>query len=457
MKKTLLFISAITIGFSSYSQHEGFENWTQNTVQALDDYQTTVNDRGLEGANSTFPSTDAHTGTYSVRLETVLSSQGDTVFGYFIDGDPDSGTPGQAVSLNNVDSIIGFYKCDILPNDSALLLVQTTFMSNPTGGGLYYIKGTQPTWKRFAYNVNAIAADSMLFGAASSDAINEYNGKPGSWIQFDDIQLKSTTGQTMNVMNSSFENWTPLNWEDPNGWQTFNIWALGQPAMPAVKSTDSYAGSYALELNNILTQDNDTLWGAATNGYWGENGPQGGEPFTGSPVAVECYYKYAPASGDNANISIQFKQGGSIVGNYGTGINAAGTYTLWNQATTPMTPDSVLISIWSGNKIGTQLKVDNIDIVFAVGVAEGLTVEKIVTYPNPTSDVLNIRFNIENDNDVKIRLIDVTGKVVSSRSLGHLSSGTYKETFNTSNLSTGAYFIEFNLGKEKVVERFIVK
>lgn len=457
MKKTLLFISAIIIGFSSYAQYEGFENWTTNSVQTLDGYQTTVNDRGVDGSTAAYSVADPVTGALSIKLETVIGSQGDTLFGYFIDGDPDLMTPGQAVSLNDVDSVIGWYKYDIQPNDSTLFICMTTFMSTPSGGNSYYIQGSQPTWKRFAFYVGAPAADSLLIGAASSDAMN-FQGIPGSWIQYDDIQLKSSAGQLMNIVNSSFENWSPMSWDEPNGWATGNTWAIGQPSMPAVKTTDSYAGTYALELNILLSTEGDTLWGAATNGYWGNNGPQGGKPYTGSPTAVECYYKYAPVGGDNANLFIEFRQGGSVVGNNGNGFSTTvGSYTLWTQSIAPMTPDTVLIAMWAGNNIGSQFKIDNLDFVFPVGISEGLTVDKLVSYPNPATDVIKIKFNIENDNDVSIRLIDAVGKELTARSLGHLASGTYRESFNTSNYATGVYFIEFTLGNEKIVERFIVK
>ena len=60
-------------------------------------------------------------------------------------------------------------------------------------------------------------------------------------------------------------------------------------------------------------------------------------------------------------------------------------------------------------------------------------------------------------NEVTIRLIDVSGKELTTRSLGHLSGEAYKSSFNTRNFTNGVYFIEFSLGSEKIVERFIVK
>jgi hypothetical protein len=461
MKKTLLFVSALIAGFSSYAQYEGFENWTQNNLQTLDDYETPVNDRGVEGANACFPSTDAVTGTKSLRLETIVSpTNGDTIFGYIVSGDPDSGAPGQEVTLpvpGTIDSLIGWYKYDILAGDSAVILIGASALGTQTGGGTYYFSGQQLTWKRFAYYVNAAASDSIIFAAATGDPLNNFNGKPGSWVQFDDIQLKGPGG-VANIDNYSFENWSTTPFEDLNGWTTENTRAIGSPTMPAAKSTDSYTGTYALELNQTLSNNGDTIWSNVTNGYWTNNGPAGGQPYSSSPTSVECYYKYTPNGTDSAFINFQFFQNGSSIANAGNVFpNSVSSYTLWTTPLNAMTPDTVLIVIGAGENIGSQFLIDHIDFSFPVGIAEGITVEKLVSYPNPTTDVLKIKFEILNNNAVTIRLIDVTGKQLETRSLGNLSAGTYRESFNTSHFTSGIYFIEFFIDGNKQVERFVVK
>ena len=157
MKKILLFTIGGLIGLPSYGQFfESFENWTTTAVPNLDDYETMVDERWIEGGMAIFPSTDAFSGTYSVRLESVVSPIfGDTLFGFFSSGDPNTLTAGQSTSLNGVDSLIGYYKYDIQTGDSCTFIVGTSFMSTPTGGGIFYIPaGTQTTWKRFAYSIN---------------------------------------------------------------------------------------------------------------------------------------------------------------------------------------------------------------------------------------------------------------------------------------------------------------
>ncbi len=455
MKKILLILSSLLAGFTGYSQYQGFENWTQQSALTLDDYRTSLNE-GQAIAGSTSQSLDANTGLYSVRLETVLYMS-DTVFGYFISGDPDNMTPGQQVTLNDVDSVIGYYKADIQPNDSVLFICATTFLSNPSGGGTYFLTQSQANWTRFAFYIGALVADSLMIGAATGNPLVEFMGIPGTWIQFDDIQLKSSTGVTQNILNNSFENWSTNYWDDLDSWQTFNQWAIGEPIMPVVKSTDAYSGNYAIELNILLNSNGDTLWGAATNGFFGESYWGGGEPFTSSPASVEFYYQYTPSGVDTGGISIEFKKSGFPSQWAGTQVfNTTSGYTFFSNSVSPFTPDSLNISLWAGRNIGTKLVIDDINFVYPVGVSELLNVEKIVAYPNPVKDVLNLRFELKADKNVSINLIDITGKQLSSLDFGQLNQGVYNQTFNTANFGSGIYFVEFVIDGEKMVERFIV-
>jgi len=461
MKKTTLFISILLISTFSFAQFENFEDWTQPSVLNLDNYRTNIDEYGQLGESAVLRVTDAVTGTYAIQLKVITNpTTADTISGYITSGDPEEQTPGQAVTLpfpGAVDSLIGWYKYAIMPNDSSVIVAGTSTLGTITGGGIFYIKGAQTTWKRFAYPINAIGSDSLLFAVSLGDPLNNFKGVPGSWIQYDDIQMKSALG-TMNLVNHSFENWTTTSSDKLDGWNTSNDFVFNEPLMPAVKSTTAHSGSFALELNTILNSNNDTIKGVATNGSFNQNGITGGAPYTAKPSSIEFYYKNTFSEVDTSYLILEFKNGGTTFYQSGAQLTQTSTYTLSTQALSlAMTPDSVLISILGGDHPGSQLTIDDIAFLFPVGIAEGLTVEKIVAYPNPVTDVLKIKFNITNNNQVSIRLIDVLGKELTNRSLGNISSGTYRESFNTSNFANGVYFVEFTLGNEKIVERFIVK
>ncbi len=458
MKKTLLFISALAIGASSYAQYQGFENWTTSSIDWLDDYDNMAEERGLEGALAIYPSNDARTGSFSVRLETVISPMvGDTIFGFYASGDAQSLTPGQSTTpFNGVDSIIGYYKYDIQVGDSCSFIVGTSFMGTPTGGGTFYISsGVQSTWKRFSYPINSIASDSLLLAAATGDPLNNFNGIAGTWIQFDDIELKKGS-QVSSIVNGGFENWTPLSWEEPTDWKTSLPFALDEPILTVVKSTDKYGGSFALELNTIA--DGDTIGGLATNGDFDDDGFMGGAPYSSNPTGVEFYYKNTLSGVDTSWASIEFKNGGSVFLQAGAELTPAANYTLYSQALSlSMTPDTLLFGFFSGENPGSQLIVDQFVFSFPVGVTENLTVDQLVAYPNPTTDQIKIRFELKNASDVNIRILNALGQEFTTRSLGNIETGTYRETFNTSGFAKGNYFIEFSLNNEKSTHQFVIK
>lgn len=454
MKKTLLSLSVILSSINCFAQFEGFENWTQSNIQSLVDYQTSAN----EGQINTSQSTDAHTGLYSVKLEVLQLPSGDTTFGYFISGNPEDMTPGQQVTLNDVDSVVGYYKADFVSGDSALFIALTTFIGTPSGGGTFFITQSQSNWTRFAFYVGAIAADSLMIGAANGDPMNEIRGVPGSWIMFDDIQLKSSTGVVQNILNYSFENWTPLVWDELDGWQTSNQWYIGEPIMPVVQTNDAYSGNYAIELNTFIDSRGDTSWSSITNGTFGEGQMEGGVPFVGDPIAIEFYYKFFPTGFDTAYVNVEFKKTGFSSQWGGAWVtDPASSYTLRSNSFFLNSPDSVLISLHGGRNPGTQLILDDLNFIFPVGVSEFVDVKKIVAYPNPVKDVLNLRFELKAAKNVSVNLIDVTGKKLSSLDFGQLNQGVYDQTFNTANFGSGIYFIEFTIDGEKMVERFIVQ
>jgi len=169
MKKFLLLIIVIVVAKVSFSQNYDFENWTSDTLLKLDDYQTTIDDWGVLGEDAIVRSTDSYSGTYSVYLETV-ETEFDTISGYFFNGDPETYEDGHESPVSLIDSIVGYYKCDVMPGDSAILLFIPKYNGAPTGGGVFHFTGTQSNWTRFSFPVNAAIADSFIFAAASSNA-----------------------------------------------------------------------------------------------------------------------------------------------------------------------------------------------------------------------------------------------------------------------------------------------
>jgi len=62
-------------------------------------------------------------------------------------------------------------------------------------------------------------------------------------------------------------------------------------------------------------------------------------------------------------------------------------------------------------------------------------------YPNPTTGSVSVPFSISASSDVKLSVLDLTGKELLSENLGRLSSGSYEHALDLSPLSKGAYIV----------------
>lgn len=60
--------------------------------------------------------------------------------------------------------------------------------------------------------------------------------------------------------------------------------------------------------------------------------------------------------------------------------------------------------------------------------------------PNPASSFSTINYELENNAQVSLNVYDVTGKVVSTLSLGEQNAGTHNMNYSVENLSAGVYY-----------------
>ena len=69
-------------------------------------------------------------------------------------------------------------------------------------------------------------------------------------------------------------------------------------------------------------------------------------------------------------------------------------------------------------------------------------------YPNPTTDYVNMRFDITTvDTEVKVEMMDMSGKVIKGNLLGgSYNEGTHEAYINLSNIQTGQYIIKVLIG-----------
>jgi hypothetical protein len=188
------------------------------------------------------------------------------------------------------------------------------------------------------------------------------------------ISVSLALGQT--IPNGGFENWTVSNYAVPQFYQTSSfsqVQSNNNAIAPynAVQTTDSYHGTYAIQLTTASVGGNG-IFAYVANGQpsSGTSAPRGGIPYTQQATGIRFYYKSTIMSGDTALVLVQFKKSTSLIGSYFFKISSTkSTYTLFSSAFSPalpMAPDSVMFAAVSSNVfagtsiIGNMLQLDSV-------------------------------------------------------------------------------------------------
>jgi hypothetical protein len=72
---------------------------------------------------------------------------------------------------------------------------------------------------------------------------------------------------------------------------------------------------------------------------------------------------------------------------------------------------------------------------------------EIIVYPNPTSDIANVRITTNETAAMQIRIYDLSGKIVYSEQTAKLEKGTHNITVPVDKLGTGTYILQCQNGK----------
>jgi hypothetical protein len=450
----------------------GFENWTSATYDYPQGYIQTSNTESFFRCNTPFncvKTTDAYHGTYAAQLTTHISAT-DTCFGYFINtnanGDPLTWTGGFPYN-QMATGIKGYYKSNVAAGDSAGILLLFRAAGNPVGFYLYKFTGVHNTYTPFSFTFSPPllgTPDSVIFAAISSDVFNDF-ALDGSMFQIDSVSFTGVASQPA-AFNGDFEQWQSQTLYTPTGW----FISSGQ-GMGFNRTTDVYAGTYAMELQTYLGDNNGNpaaQAGQVGTGYCnGNGGPcvwQGGYPFSSQVDTLAFYYKYAPSGNDTAQVSLTFKNNGIVVWNAGMGI--PGIVSTYQYAEIPFNSpnpiDTVIVQLQSSSWndtalsfVGSNFKVDNIHFKSQITGTGNLLSNLNQTgfsYPNPVRDILNIRVEKNSYAEMRLTIYDATGRMMSQELL-HPAGNI--EQLDVSGLQPGIYMFELAGATGVLRNRFV--
>jgi hypothetical protein len=405
---TVLIAAGIQPSKAQKIPNGGFENWIISNYDWPTPYNITSNPTAFYRCNTGFnveKVADPYHGSYAIRL-TTKGSGPNACFGFFINAttaDAIADFRGGLPISEKPTGIRGYFKSAIPSGDSAFILL--IFKAAGVSFASYQIKfyGTHSVYTSFSYTFPAplpITPDSVIFGAASSDALRQI-AFDGSMIQLDSISFTGVTTQPAQF-NGSFENWQTATVNKPEGgWQMTDVI---NDAQVVFRSTDAFTGMYALELRSTSEIDDTGPYAVPTvlslGGLDCSVSPcitYGGIPYQLQIDTLLLRYKFSSGgSGNTGYIRLLFKKAGVVFAAIGDDLTPSSSYTLKELPfQLVQIPDSVMIEIYSGDEslfniiyANAVLKIDELKFKSddtGTGLQEYLFQKFVKVYPNPSN------------------------------------------------------------------------
>jgi hypothetical protein len=151
-------------------------------------------------------------------------------------------------------------------------------------------------------------------------------------------------------------------------------------------------------------------------------------------------------------------------------------FTLYQQ--TNKTPTTISVTYdGSGEALITEYPgVSNIGVIYAATHGMGIFIDKkyeevaindyhpirkytqntLKVYPNPANAEVMIDFVLQNNEEVQLNIVDITGKVIVTENMGTKATGIHSEKLNCSYLSNGLYFINLKTATQNRTAKLII-
>jgi len=442
-----------------------FETWNTVSCDNLNGWFSSNNnalDDGLPANVTKY--TPAHTGSYSMKLETEITTK-DTVFGYIANSQNPFSGQGGVPYTQKPDSFYCYAKVNVLPGDTGLLIIVFKKSGSPIGQNVFKIAGNSNpnTWQKLGFKLATMSTtpDSVILGATSSNAMTNHGLQNGSSITYDDFSFNTS----QSVPNGGFENWTGLNIEYPATFIDPNIdFVFNGMSAPVTKTTDAYKGNYAVKLktqaggpNWIFCGFNDGNWDNVNFHY------TGGFPYTHQKDTLIGWYKFSPKNpGGMCGISIDLLKADATISEISTQLSTHSTYTEFQiPFDVGVVPDSAVITINSSQTpvnladTGSVLIVDEIQFKSAplhTGIQTFTSGTNVLVCPNPTSGEFNFIYCPKNTNTASYIILDENGKLIASQKLNNL-----KTTVDLTGHAKGIYFLKITDGNNIISKKITLQ
>ncbi len=258
----------------------------------------------------------------------------------------------------------------------------------------------------------------------------------------------------------------------PTAW--IEVGATFDPVTRELKVSGNFdfqsAASNQYKAAFVITEDglSGTTSGWAQSNYYsgGANGVMGGYELLSNPVpAAQMVYDHVartivPSFGGFA---------GSFPATVSAGTSHAVNRTIYLPGNWNVDSLHIIVMLIAPNgqidNAGKATVSEAITNGYVVGVDAGsnLGVTEIKQidatfemYPNPATTNVAMTFNLKENSDVNLRVIDMSGKIIASRDYSSMIGASHIN-FNSSNLNSGVYMVEVTINDEKITRRLVIQ
>jgi|GEM_PF-1420057 len=128
-------------------------------------------------------------------------------------------------------------------------------------------------------------------------------------------------------------------------------------------------------------------------------------------------------------------------------------------------PDSCMISFILGHSdltanIGSEYKIDNLSLSGLAAIDDIESSFSMIgnPYPNPSTSVVNMPFELKEPSDLTLNVYDMQGRLIYSQADKSFDSGSNEISIDVSNYGSGNYFLTLSTGLNSIeTKSFIVK
>jgi len=437
-----------------------FEIWDTNSMEIPDSITM------FGGQITKIPA--ACNGNFAVKLlsDAAYDSPGFILLGTTDDGQSFSG--GFPFNVRP-DSLIACIEYDIIPNDTALIILILKKNGVVISNNFFEIYGSSAgNFQDLTFPISYTAPDtpdSIIFAVVTTDIRHITQLLLGSYLTLDNLHF---SGTAESIPNYDFENWKNFEHITLNSWSYEGKTKVKEfdQGLPVILSTDAHSGNYAALVRNIISSS-DTVSG----NLYSSNTNQHSFSINYEPNSLNGFYKFYPENGDSLYINISILSGTNWIGSgtFKTG-DTASDYTpftaeiAYNQ---PLTPDSAYINIQvsKDNKpLGNSFAlIDDFNFDgFLAQIEENKFVKPdnpdfdFEIYPNPFSSNATISFTLDQPEQVQIRLYDLSGNDILTIASKNFGDGDHDISFSGAGLQKGFYICMITTDKTTYSKKIIV-